>query len=78
LAKYWAEALAAQTEDTELAEKFAALAAILNENETKINAELLEVQGTSVDLEGYYFPNPEKVSKAMRPSVLLNSAIDTF
>ena len=78
LALYWAEALANQNEDVELKEKFASLVSILSENELKIIAELNEVQGHKVEMEGYYFPNPEKVSAAMRPSTLLNAAIDSF
>ncbi len=78
LALYWAEALATQNEDAELQAKFASLFALLSENEIKIIAELNEVQGAKVALEGYYFPNPNKVSKAMRPSTQLNTIIDSF
>ncbi|MDC9722167.1 MAG: NADP-dependent isocitrate dehydrogenase [Urechidicola sp.] len=78
LALYWAEELAVQNEDAELKSKFASLATILKENESKIVSELNEVQGGNVELEGYYFPNPNKVSKSMRPSILLNSVIDSF
>ena len=78
LAMYWAEELATQDKDSELKSKFASLAAILKENEIKIVNELNEVQGNNVELEGYYFPNSSKVSKSMRPSLLLNSVIDSF
>lgn len=78
LTKYWAEALAAQSENSELAEKFAAVAKALDENEEKINAELLDVQGSSVDLGGYYKPSDELASAAMRPSETLNEIISTL
>ncbi len=78
LALYWAEALSLQTQDVDLQVKFTSLVDILKENETKIITELNTVQGNKVDLEGYYFPNPKKVAKAMRPSPILNAAIDTF
>ncbi len=75
LAKYWAEALVAQDADTELKAAFAPLAKILNDNEAKIVAELNEVQGSPVNIDGYYFMNEELESKAMRPSKTLNDAI---
>ncbi len=78
LAMYWAEALAAQTENAELQAKFATLAEELRANETQIIAELIDVQGNEVELEGYYFPNEEKVENAMRPSTVLNNVIDSF
>ncbi len=78
LIKYWAEELAAQSENPELAEKFAAVAKALDENEEKINAELLDVQGSSVDLGGYYKPSDELASAAMRPSETLNEIISTL
>lgn len=68
LALYWAQALAAQTEDTALQAQFAQLAKTLAENEATIVAELNAVQGKPVDIGGYYAPNPELTSKAMRPN----------
>jgi isocitrate dehydrogenase len=76
LALYWAEALAAQTQDTELRARFANVARQLADNETKIVAELNAAQGSAVDIGGYYRPNPELTSKAMRPSPTLNAIID--
>ncbi|CAJ1502418.1 NADP-dependent isocitrate dehydrogenase [[Mycobacterium] kokjensenii] len=75
LAKYWAEELAAQTEDTALAEHFAGLADALGKNEDVIVSELAEVQGKSVDIGGYYAPDRDKTSAVMRPSATFNSAI---
>ena len=75
LALYWAQALAAQTEDTALQAQFGELAKTLAENEATIVAELNAVQGKPVDIGGYYAPNPELTSKAMRPSNTLNAAI---
>lgn len=75
LALYWAQALAAQTEDTALQAQFAQLAKTLAENEATIVAELNAVQGKPVDIGGYYAPNAELTSKAMRPSNTLNAAI---
>ncbi|ALR14312.1 isocitrate dehydrogenase (NADP(+)) [Mycobacteroides saopaulense] len=75
LALYWAAELAAQTEDTELAELFAPLAKQLVENEDTIVAELNAVQGGPVDIGGYYQPDPEKTSAAMRPSATFNSVL---
>lgn len=78
LAMYWAEALAAQTRDKDLAARFAKVAQQLQENEAKINEELIGAQGKPVDLGGYYHPNFEKASKAMRPSATLNAIIDSI
>jgi len=78
LALYWAKALAAQSEDKELAAKFGKLYKQLSDNEAKIDGELLAAQGRPVDLGGYYHPDDSKASKAMRPSATLNQAIDTF
>jgi isocitrate dehydrogenase len=75
LAMYWAEALAAQDKNPELQAKFAALVKTLTENEDKIVGELSAAQGQAVDIDGYYFANPEKASQAMRPSETLNGAI---
>jgi isocitrate dehydrogenase len=78
LATYWAQALAAQTEDTALQAKFTELAKTLADNETTIVAELNSVQGKPLDIGGYYFPTPELASNAMRPSKTLNDAINAL
>lgn len=76
LAMYWAQALAKQTEDTELAAKFAPIAQALTENENHIVEELLAVQGKPVDIKGYYNPNRDLTSAAMRPSATLNGILE--
>lgn len=76
LALYWAEALAAQKEDMELNEAFSQLAIELRENLEKIKQELLDIQGSPVDLGGYFKPDEDKVNQAMRPNSTLNQAID--
>ncbi|MFT5595570.1 MAG: isocitrate dehydrogenase [Flammeovirgaceae bacterium] len=76
LALYWAEALAAQKEDMKLNEAFSQLAIELRENLEKIKQELIDIQGSPVDLGGYYKPDEDKVNKAMRPNSTLNQAID--
>ena len=78
LALYWAQALAGQTEDAGLAEKFAPFAKELSENEQKIVAELNGAQGAPMEIGGYYFPNAERASAAMRPSATLNAALEKF
>lgn len=78
LATYWAEALANQTKDAELASKFAGLAKALTEQEAKINEELIAAQGKAQEIGGYYYPNDELASKAMRPSETLNSALSSL
>jgi len=78
LAMYWAEALAAQSDDLALAEQFKPLAATLKANEQKIVAELAAVQGKAVDMGGYYKPSFEKTSQAMRPSATLNKALESL
>ena len=75
LAMYWAQELAQQTEDKELADHFAALAKTLAENEDAIVSELAEVQGEAVDIGGYYYPDPEKTTAVMRPSKTLNDVL---
>ena len=75
LALYWAQELAAQTEDQELADHFAALAKTLSENEDVIVQELAEAQGKPVDIGGYYYPDREKTTAVMRPSKTLNEVI---
>jgi hypothetical protein len=76
LALYWAEALAAQTEDKALQHRFAKVAKQLAENEQTIVAELNAAQGMPVDIGGYYRPNAERTSQAMRPSPTLNAIVD--
>ena len=75
LALYWAEALAAQTSNTELQARFAKLSAVLQQQESTIVSELNGAQGKAVDIGGYYRPNPELASKAMRPSQTFNQAL---
>ena len=75
LALYWAQALAAQTEDKELQAQFAPVAKAMTENEATIVAELNAVQGKPVDIGGYYHADADKVSKVMRPSATLNAII---
>ena len=75
LAMYWAQELATQTEDTEMAAKFAALAKSLSDNEKKIVEELAAVQGKPADIGGYYRPDFAKLDKIMRPSATLNAAL---
>ncbi|MEW7290422.1 NADP-dependent isocitrate dehydrogenase [Aquimarina sp. 2304DJ70-9] len=76
LALYWAQALAEQTQDVALQKEFALIAKQLADNEAKIIAELIDAQGSAVDMGGYYWPNTEKVAKAMRPSETLNAIIN--
>lgn len=75
LAMYWAEALAAQNDDLELKQAFESCANSLTASEEKIVAELAAVQGSPVEIGGYYLPNEELLSKAMRPSATFNSAL---
>jgi isocitrate dehydrogenase len=76
LALYWAQELSSQEEDRELAERFERLAERLAENEDQITGELLEVQGSPVELEGYYRPDPARMEAAMRPSKTFNEALN--
>jgi isocitrate dehydrogenase len=78
LALYWARELADQTEDPELAERFAPLAERLADEEETIVSELSQVQGSPVDIGGYYRPDPDKVAAAMRPSHTLNAALESL
>ena len=78
LSLYWAEALAAQTEDSELASVFEPIAAELRENAEQIDKELLGAQGGAADLGGYYWPDDEKTSAVMRPSETFNRIIDAL
>lgn len=75
LAYYWAAALAAQTQDSALAQEFAPIAKALAENEAQILSELMQVQGKSVDIQGYYHPNEALTYQVMQPSKTLNSII---
>jgi isocitrate dehydrogenase len=75
LAFYWAEALAGQDGDSELKNRFSTFASTLRENEQAIAQELLDAQGSPVDLGGYYLPDDAKTSSAMRPSKLFNEAL---
>ncbi|MDO4706426.1 MAG: NADP-dependent isocitrate dehydrogenase [Comamonadaceae bacterium] len=75
IALYWAQALAAQTQDKELAAKFASVAKQLADNEAKIVAELKDVQGKPADIGGYYMPDLAKLDAVMRPSATFNAAI---
>lgn len=78
LAMYWAEALAANTLDSALADKFAGAAKAMADSEDQINAELLSAQGSAVDIGGYYQPNDELAANAMRPSATMNAIIDAI
>jgi isocitrate dehydrogenase len=78
LALYWARELAGQSDDPELAERFAPLAERLTADEDKIVSELSEVQGSAVDLGGYYHPDSAKAVAAMRPSPTFNEALETL
>ncbi|MEN8120933.1 MAG: NADP-dependent isocitrate dehydrogenase [Bacteroidota bacterium] len=78
LAQYWAQALAEQTNDKELQEKFAKVAGQLKENETKILEEIAAAEGKATDIGGYYKPNTEKTEKAMRPSETLNAIVEAI
>ena len=75
LAMYWAEALAAQTKDAELAATFAPIAEAMTANEAKINEELIASQGKAQEIKGYYQPDFDLTSKAMRPSATLNAIV---
>ncbi len=78
LAMYWAQAIAAQTKDTEMQARFAKVAKELEANEATIVAELLAGQGKPVDIGGYYLPDNSKTTQALRPSATLNSIIDSI
>ena len=78
LAWYWAQALAEQTHDQHLQARFAKIAKQLAENEAKITAELLGAQGKPVDMGGYYHPDQEKTTNAMRPSPTFNAIVDAI
>ncbi|MEW2413122.1 NADP-dependent isocitrate dehydrogenase [Streptomyces sp. NPDC046866] len=78
LALYWAQELAAQSDDAALASAFAPLAKTLTEQEQTIVAELIAVQGSPADIGGYYQPDPAKAAAVMRPSATFNQAIATL
>jgi len=78
LALYWAQALAQQTQDKNLAARFVKIAKEMADNEAKISTELLGAQGKPVDVGGYYHPDDAKASKAMRPSQTLNTIVDAI
>ena len=78
LALYWAQALAQQTQDKNLAARFVKIAKEMADNEAKISTELLGAQGKPVDVGGYYHPDDAKASKAMRPSATLNAIVDAI
>ncbi len=75
LALYWAQELAKQTDDAELAAKFSQVAQALSDNESTISQELVDAQGHSVDIGGYYRPDADKVATVMRPSTTFNEII---
>ncbi|BAU95060.1 NADP-dependent isocitrate dehydrogenase [Corynebacterium suranareeae] len=78
LTKFWADELAAQTEDADLAATFAPVAEALNANAADIDAALIAVQGNPTDLGGYYSPNDEKTSAIMRPVAQFNDIVDAL
>jgi len=78
LAMYWAEALANQTADAEIAAIFAPIANAMQESESKINEELIAAQGKPQDIGDYYHPDADKTYAAMRPSATLNAIVDGF
>ena len=78
LALYWAQELASQEQDGELAARFGDLAERLAENAERIVGELNDVQGSPVDVGGYYRPDPDRATEAMRPSATLNEALESF
>ena len=75
---YWAQALAAQTKDAELAAKFAPVAEAMTAGEEAINAELIGSQGKAQEIQGYYQPDFAATSAAMRPSATLNAIVDAI
>ena len=78
LTLFWAEALAGQSDESDLQSQFSGLAQTLRDNEEKIAQELIAAQGKPVDLDGYYLPSVEKASAAMRPSQTFNQALDNL
>jgi isocitrate dehydrogenase len=78
LALYWARELATQSDDAEMAAAFTPLAAILSDQEDAIVGELIAVQGSPVDIGGYYLPSPSLAEAVMRPSKIFNDALGTL
>jgi len=78
LTLFWAEALAEQSQNADLQAQFSGLAQTLRSNEEKIAQELIEAQGTAINLDGYYLPNDESATAAMRPSATFNQAIESI
>lgn len=78
LAMYWAQGIVAQTNDSELSNRFKEFAKQLTENEEKIVTELNKAQGSPIDLQGYYYPNDSLSARAMRPSTTLNNILKTL
>ena len=78
LALYWAEALAKQTQAPELQARFTEVARQLADNEDKIVQELIDAQGHTMDIGGYYRPDNDMTAKAMRPSATLNAIVDAI
>ena len=78
LAMYWAEALAEQNDDLELKNEFTSISESLRSNEDQIVNELLEIQGSPVDVGGYYQPDDEKAASKMRPSITFNDIINNI
>ena len=78
LAMYWAKSLASQNDDNDIKERFVSVAAELAENEAAIIEELTAAQGESMNIGGYYHPDPEMAAKALRPSPTLNAIIDSL
>merc|ERR1712054_753015 len=76
LALFWAEALAAQDKDAGLKAQFRPVAKSLRDNAERINQELIDCQGKSIDIGGYYHPDPKLLNTAMRPSALFNKILD--
>jgi isocitrate dehydrogenase len=75
---YWAQALANQTKDNDLHIQFSRIAKNFEANETKINDELISVQGKSMEINGYYLPSKELTEKAMRPSETFNTLLSNI
>ena len=78
LAMYWAEALTMQSDDAELAQRFASAATAMREKEARILAELNSAQGVAMEVGGYYKPDPELAAAAMRPSATLNEIVSNI
>jgi isocitrate dehydrogenase len=78
LAMYWAQELAAQTDDAVMRDRFTKVARQLEQNENRIASDLLAAQGRPVDLGGYYHPDPVLARTAMRPSSAFNAIIETM